>query len=142
ALAGVIRVRRELQRARAQGRSLFLEARAAWFLRRLLAALSNRWLSQISTEQAKQICPDLEKLHGLLNQALQLGEQKGIATHLIHRRFFTDFVNARDRVGDVLESLHLGLNDDFRVLISECSQEFLERKRRRDWRSSLAAMRD
>ena len=142
ALAGVTRVRRELRRAHAQGRFLFLEATTAWSLRRLLAALNHRWLAKVSTDEAKQMCPYLAKLHSLLNQALQLAEEKGLSRKLIHRGFFAQLVIARDRVGDVLESVHLGLNDELRDLVDECSKEVLQRKSRRDWRSSLAALRD
>jgi hypothetical protein len=143
ALAGVLRVRRQLRRARARARLLAFEIVTGFALRRLMAALNHRgWIAQLSADEARTLALTLTRLYGVLGQALQLGEERELARRRMHRHFFKEVTQARDRIGDVLETLHLSLNDDFQTLVDSCSKEILGRQGRRDWRSSLAAMRD
>jgi hypothetical protein len=140
ALAGVTRVRRAL---RDHGRILLSETVAYWVLHRFMATLSNEWLAALAPDKAEEAARWLGELHTRLSQVIELAESRGITTNRLHRRYFRGFGAVNDRVGDVLESLHLALNEDFRTLIGACADELKDRPgRRRDWRSSLAALRD
>jgi len=138
ALAGITRVRRAL---RDHSRLLTFGLYGAVILRRFAATLSQEWLSALSQEEAKAAAQHLDELHRLLSQVLSLADGKGLTKQWPHRYYFAQFAEVNDRVDDVLENLHLALNEDFRRLVGQCADELKDRPRR-DWRSSLASMRD
>ena len=142
ALAGVTRMRRALSDAHHLSRILPIEFATACVLRRLVAVFDHRWLSTLSADQAQQFSPHFAELHSKLNQVQDLLEAGGHSRSLIHRPFLRELARTRERVGDVLESMYLGLDEGFRQLVTECSKEVQGRRPRRDWRSSLASMRD
>lgn len=139
ALAGVTRVRRAL---RDHGQLVVIEAYCYCLFRRFLVALNRPWLRSISLDDAREAARHLSEFHALLAQVMDLADAKGLTHQRIHSSFFRTAGVVKDRVGDVLESLHMCLNEDFRQLIGESIKELSERPGRRDWRSSFAAMRD
>lgn len=139
ALAGVTRVRRAL---RDHSRVLVMEAYCYYMFRRFLAILNRPSLNSISDAQARELASHLSEFDNRLTQLLELAEAKGLTRQRIHSSFFRAVGSVKDRVGDVLESLHIGLNEDFNQLIDESIKELRRRPGHRDWRSSLAAMRD
>ena len=142
ALAGVTRVCRAVRDAGAHGQLLVSEVLTSFLLRRLLGLLTHQWLVTLSSEDAEVAARHLGELYQKLGQLIQLGDMKGLSTARVHRPFFRQAMNVRDQVGDLLESIHLGLNDELRQLIAECMTGVKDRRDRPDWRSSLAAMRD
>jgi hypothetical protein len=139
ALAGVTRVRRALQQ---HGRILLNEAVASWLLQRFVATLNNEWLATLEPDKAEEAARHLGELHGKLNQVIELAETKGLTNQWFHSGYFRGFGAVNDRISDVLESLHLALNEDFKPLLGVCADELKNRPGRRGWRSSLAALRD
>jgi len=139
ALAGVTRVRRAL---RDHGLLFATGAFAALLLKRFEALISNEWLASLRPDEAETAARVLGPLHARLSQVLELAEAQGLTHHWLHRRGFEVYRAVNDRVADVLESLHLALNEDFKPLIGVCADELKDRPGRRNWRSSLAALRD
>ena len=139
ALAGVTRDRRALL-----GHSVLFAVGAfsTLLLKRCEALVSNEWLASLRIDEAETAARVLGTLHARLSQVLELAEAKGLTHHWLHRRGFQVYRAVNDRVADVLESLHLALNEDFRPLIGVCAEELKDRPGRRNWRSSLAALRD
>jgi hypothetical protein len=144
ALAGVTRVRLSLLVTRYKGELLLYEVLSSWLVSRVVAAFHDRWLANLTPEQARDVTPRLAELYRVLSQALRIAEKHGFTPKRIHRPFLASLTKARDRIGDVLESLYLAGNDDFNAVIAECIDEIRKHRggRRRDWRSALAAVRD
>jgi hypothetical protein len=138
ALAGVTRMRRAL---RDHGHLLAFGLYGAVILRRFAATLSKDWLAALGSEEAEVAVRHLGELHRLLSQVISLGEDQGLTRQWPYKYYFAEYADVNDRVDDVLENLHLALNEDFRRLVGRCADQLKDRPRR-DWRSSLAAMRD
>ena len=145
ALAGVTRVRLSLRVTRYKGALLFYEVLSMWLVRRVLAALNDRWLANVTPQQAQELAPRLAELYSTMNQTLRIAEEKaGLMPKRIHRPFLRSQSKACDRIGDVLESLYLAGNEDFNTMVAECVDEIRRHRggRCQHWRSALAAMRD
>jgi hypothetical protein len=143
ALAGVTRVRHAFRNAGVHGQLVVIEGITSFLLHRLLAPTTSQWLAALSHEQAEVAVRGLSELHEKLGQLLQLGEKRAATRAWFHAWFFRDAARAQQRVGELLESLYLGMNDDFRQLVDDCRAHLKGRSgTRRDWRSSLAGMRD
>lgn len=144
ALAGVTRLGLSLKMARYKGELLAFEMLSTWLVRRVVATFHDRWLSNLTAEQARTVTPRLAELYQTLDKSLQLADLHGFIPKRIHRHFLESLAQARDRIGDVVESLYLGGNEDFNELLRECVDEIKKHRGgpRRDWRSALAAMRD
>lgn len=100
-------------------------------------------LDKLNADQLRGLEDFLSRTHIRVVDTLRLAEEKGVRQRgVFWWKVFDPLQDEADRLADLLESIRLSTNDEFRQLVQTAISELHPNPEPVDWRRSLARLQD
>lgn len=142
-LTRMSRIRLALLEAKALIRFAFSISRLSNDLHVMIDKIRAWDLDKLDADQLRMLEDFLSRTHMRAVDTLRLAEEKGVRQRsVLWWEVFNCFQDEADRLADLLESLRLSMNDEFRRLVQTAISDLHPNPEPADWRGSLARLQN